>query len=65
MIALGDRNYLPRLVRTHARLLRRGVVQWGEVLPVEVRHDAWCPILAGAMRCTCNPELWLDGRRVD
>lgn len=60
-----SRNDLALVARTGNRLLQQGLIQPGEVEAIEVRHDDWCPLLAGELRCTCSPELWLRGRRVD
>jgi hypothetical protein len=61
----ADRPYIPLLVRTHQRLLDIGLVEKGEMPEMEIRHDPWCPFLRGEYRCTCRPEIWWNGRRVD
>jgi hypothetical protein len=45
-------GYLARLLAAH----RAGAVPPG-VRVVEVRHDAWCALLAGRGPCNCDPEV--------
>ena len=35
------------------------VVRPGETRLVEVRHDAWCPLLTHGSACACTPEVHL------
>ena len=43
--------YLPDLLRLHAL----GLIPPGEVTQVVIRHDDWCPELAGTGPCRCEP----------
>lgn len=35
------------------------LVRPGEHRLVEVRHDAWCPLLSHRAACACTPEVHL------
>lgn len=47
------------------RLLESGAIPADQVSVVEARHDLSCPMLRDHKTCLCDPELWLDGRRID
>ena len=34
----------------------------GTVHLIDVRHDAWCDLLAGRGQCNCNPEVQTPSR---
>lgn len=37
----------------------------GSIKDIQVKHDSWCGMLHGESICTCNPEIWFEGKLVE
>ncbi len=53
-------RYMAQPYMERIRALSKGArAKPGVLLQADVRHDAWCPVLAGTGLCTCNPDVAL------
>ena len=39
--------------------------QPGTVTVITFAHDLWCPMLNGGDECKCDPDVFLNGRKVE
>lgn len=53
-------KYQERIVE----LIEEGKIPTGELSMVEVAHDDGCEALTGEDKCSCDPDLYLKGKKL-